>query len=239
MLFFSSPTPIYKEIAANSVGITPHNFSKGLKSSEVYGKYCVQFTYFKNDLDGMKALKWWKDSCIDWCYARMENGKYGDQKYLDYFEHKFNNVCIISHIGAGVAPWNISNYNLTVNSEILLVERRKFPKSRQPLIFYHFQGLKFKEKNNVIISEPSVLKIKPDALKYIYIPYIDKLLSIKNQIDGNLIIYQKIVFRRKIYGSIRMFFRINLKRFTLIRVLYKLFQKSRYNRLKDIGSTLT
>lgn len=238
MLFFSTPDPIYKEIGNNSVGITPHNFSKGLKSSEIYGKYCVQFTYFKNDLDGMKALKWWKDSCIEWCFAKMEDGKYGDQKYLDYFQEKFKNVHDISHIGAGVAPWNISKYTIESIGNNLMIELKGKPGNPFPLIFYHFQGLKFEEQENKILSEPSVLKIQDIALKYIYTPYINQLLLIKVKIGGNFTGLKEIIFQRKLTDSIRMFFRINLKRFSFVRVLYLLFKRSRHNRLKGIGSNV-
>ena len=74
--FFSSLSPIFEEIGDSSVAITPHNFSKELKSSEIYGKYCVQFTYFKNDKDGMAALNWWRESCLNWCYAKLQDHRY-------------------------------------------------------------------------------------------------------------------------------------------------------------------
>lgn len=236
MLFFSSPVEIYKEIGSNSVGITPHNFSKGLKSSEIYGKYCVQFTYFKNDVDGMEALEWWKDSCIEWCYAKMEHGKYGDQKYLDYFQDKFKNVCVINNIGVGVAPWNVSKYNIKTIKNKLMIELKAEPGNQFPLIFYHFQGLKFEEKETEIISEPSVLKIENAVLKNIYVPYINQLLLIKSEIDGSSLAFKEIIFKRELTKSISMFLRINLKRFTIIRVLYTLLKKSRHDRLKGIGT---
>ncbi len=69
MLFFSSPEVVFEEIGTSSVAITSHNFTPKLKSQEIYGKYCVQFVYFKNDDEGLKALNWWRKSCIEWCYA--------------------------------------------------------------------------------------------------------------------------------------------------------------------------
>ena len=236
MLFFSSPKPIYEEIGSKSVGITPHNFSIGLKSSEIFGKYCVQFTYFKNDVDGLQALNWWKNSCIEWCYAKMEDGKYGDQKYLDYFQEKFKNVCDVSHIGAGVAPWNISSYNIQSIGNSIMVELKKKPGKKYPLIFFHYQGLKFDDKGNDIISEPAVLKIPHLALKYIYEPYIHELIFIKSLIEGSRAVYKKIIFKRKLINSIRMFFRINLKRYKLIRGIYYLLKKNRYNQPKKMGA---
>ena len=238
MLFFSSPAPIYEEIGSDSIAITPHNFSKGLKSSEIFGKYCVQFTYFKNDVDGLMALNWWKNSCIEWCYAKMEDGKYGDQKYLDYFEGKFNKVCLISHIGAGVAPWNISNFEINLSGKEILIAQKSSADKQYPLIFYHYQGLKFVDKGNYINAEPAVLKIPNSALKYIYEPYIYELISVKNLIEGESTVSKKIIFQRKLIQSIRMFFRINLKSFKVIRSMYYLVKKSRHNQPKQIGANI-
>ena len=125
MMFFSSPAPIFAVIGNHSVGITPHNFSPKFKSSEVYGKYCVQFVYFKNDENGLQVLNWWRNSCIEWCYAKLEDGKYGDQKYLDYFMEKFSGVYEITHSGAGLAPWNIANFHLDIKDNKINIMKNK------------------------------------------------------------------------------------------------------------------
>ena len=238
ILFFSSPEPIYDEIGTNSIAITPHNFSPRLRTSEIYGKYCVQFTYFKNDVDGLKALNWWKNRCIEWCYAKMTDGRYGDQKYLDYFQENFNNVHIISHIGSGVAPWNISQYKIEMVNDIVTIGLRKDLINKFQLIFYHYQGLKFKDRGNCIIAEPSLLKIQDQGLKYIYEPYIIQITLIKSQIDDISWQPKKIVFQRKLIKSIGIFIRTNLKGFRFIRTMYYLLRKSRYNQPKKIGATV-
>lgn len=238
IVFFSSPAPIYDEIGSNSIAITPHNFSPKLRSSEVYGKYCVQFTYFKNDIDGLKALNWWKNCCIEWCYAKMTDGKYGDQKYLDFFKEKFNNVHIISHIGAGVAPWNISQYKVELIENKVIINLRKDMINKFQLIFYHYQGLKFNDDGNCIIAEASFLKIHDDALKYIYEPYINQITLIKSQIAESNWQNKKIIFQRKLIKSIGIFIRTNLKGYGFIRTIYYFFKKSRYSRPKKIGATI-
>ena len=236
--FFSSPAPIYEEIGNNSIAISPHNFSPHLKSSEVCGKYCVQFNYFKNDIDGLNALNWWKDSCLEWCYARMEDEKYGDQKYLDYFEGKFNNVWVIKHIGAGVAPWNISKYNIeSIENNVMIGLKRK-PGNKFPLIFYHYQALKFDDTGNNVIAKAAFLKIPYVGLKYIYEPYINKLILIKNLIEGKTVVHKKIIFQRNLIDSIGIFIRVKLRGFKLIRKVYYLFKKSKYDKPKSIGTNI-
>jgi hypothetical protein len=231
MLFFASPNSIYEEIGNNSIGITSHNFSPKLKSSEVYGKYCVQFTYFKNDVDGLKALNWWKNSCIEWCYAEMKDGKYGDQKYLDYFLEKFHNVCVISNHGAGVAPWNISKFNIESTGNEILIGLKSKQNIKFQLIFYHYQGLKIKEDGNCIIVEPAVLKIPELGLQYIYKPYVNKLIKIEQQINKRFRTDEKIVFQRKLINSIGFFFRNKLKRYRLIQTVYFKLIRSKYNHI--------
>ena len=68
-----------------SVGLTPHFIN-----NTIFGVYCVQYVYFKRDEDGEKCLNWWKNECLKWCYSKLEDGKYGDQKYLDYMKNMFS-----------------------------------------------------------------------------------------------------------------------------------------------------
>src|SRR4030066_512260 len=83
LYFFDSPKGILEEMNDRSIMITRHGFAKKYDGNRKYGKYCVQFLTFRHDEKGMRALRWWRDACMKWCYARLEDGKFGDQKYLD------------------------------------------------------------------------------------------------------------------------------------------------------------
>lgn len=236
LMFFSSPTEIFKEIGRNSVGITPHNFSPKFKSSEIYGKYCVQFVYFLKDEDGLKLLDWWRKSCIDWCYAKLDGNKYGDQKYLEYFHQLSKNVCEITHPGAGVAPWNITNFEIKSESKNVNVTLKRNPSYKFPLIFYHYQGLKFKLKGSCIVAEPSITRIPKIALDKIYLPYILCLIKIKEQITGENYFHGNIVFSRRIHNIFISNIKLGFRRFVPVMKLYFALKTRRYNRPKGIES---
>lgn len=236
MAFFSSPLPVFEEIGNNSVGITPHNFSPKQKSSEIYGKYCVQFVYFKNDDDGLCALEWWSTSCINWCYAKYEDGKYGDQKYLDYLVEKYSNVHVIRHLGAGVAPWNIANYELEPGDNNITLFLKNTHSNVYPLIFYHYQGLKFIQKEGNVFAEASIGKIPQLVLDHIYLPYITRLLEIKNKILGGNEDIKKIVFSRKLSTILRFNINVFFRGFIPVAEIYFSLFKKKYIRPKNIGS---
>jgi hypothetical protein len=125
--------------------ITEHRYTQKYDKSILSGKYCVQFMTFKNTENGMKVLNWWADACIDWCYNRHEEGKFGDQKYLDDWTTRFSGIHELQHLGGGVAPWNIQQYEFEQEKGTIfgteLVTNTKFE-----LVFYHFHYLSFYEK---------------------------------------------------------------------------------------------
>ncbi|MFB0826591.1 glycosyltransferase [Chromobacterium violaceum] len=132
LMFFSSVDPLFDEIGDNSIAIIEHRFSERFKHLEAYGRFNVEWVTFVRDSAGVACLKKWRDQCIEWCFARLEDGRMGDQKYLDYWPAEFpGRVHIIQNIGAGVAPWNYSDYKYTIQGDCNLV-------NGHPLIFYHF-----------------------------------------------------------------------------------------------------
>jgi hypothetical protein len=176
LFFFNSPQKLVDEIGLNSVIITEHRYSDRYSHSIIHGKFCVQFMTFKNDNYGLRVLKDWANNCIDWCYARVEEGKFGDQKYLDNWPREYNeHVHILEHEGGGLAPWNIQQYVLVNDSGLKLINKKT--KKISDVIFYHFHGLNF--FNNNIVRVTNNYRINQKVIQYIYSPYVKQLEEIK------------------------------------------------------------
>lgn len=171
LCFFSDPSVLIGELKDNdNVLITLHRYSAYCDQSESAGKYCVQFVTFKNNKGGMQVLRWWTGECIEWCYAVSEENRFGDQKYLDFFHEKFEGIHDLNHIGGGVAPWNVSQYSFEQkNGDIFVCEKATGVK--MPLIFYHFHGLDFYNKDVVHLAD-NVYQIPDTAITCIYKKYI-------------------------------------------------------------------
>lgn len=170
LYFFDSPAVLLQEAKEASILITEHRYSKEYDYSALSGKYCVQFMYFKNDANGLEALKWWQKACIAWCFNRVEDGKFGDQKYLDDWPSRFTNVKVLEHVGGGVAPWNVQQYDLKMEADF--VEMRKKATSQNcRVIFYHFHGLKFID-NRVDFGR---YKLSQKVINILYKPYVKQL----------------------------------------------------------------
>ena len=235
MMFFSSPEAIFKEIGDASVALTPHNFTADLKTEEIYGKYCVQFVFFRNDKDGLMALNWWKQSCIDWCYATLEDNRYGDQKYLNFLPEKFSKVIDINNMGVGVAPWNVNRFAFSRDENKFLMKEKTDDDFQFPLIFFHYQGLKFTEYDNYIESEASKVYNSNSVLELIYTPYIEKISQINSQLKGEKYEYKKIKYKRLISTIFLRFIKKNIKKSKYLIKFFSSFQLFKYKKHKNIG----
>jgi hypothetical protein len=176
LYFYSSPAVIFNELSDSSVGLSLHNYSSEYDKSGVSGKFCVQFVYFKNNQNGTQALNWWRNECIKWCYARVEDGKFGDQKYLDSFSSLFNEVHIIENQGAGIAPWNIQKFHF--NNENTGITGFNLDGSSLSIIFYHFHLLKIDFKKKTVDLRKYEYPL--EVVDIFYIPYLRKLLHYEN-----------------------------------------------------------
>lgn len=139
MYFYSNPQVLIDEMGNDDVLITSHRYSEQYQSEEKAGKYCVQFMTFKNTSNGIHILTWWRNACLDWCYARFEDGKFGDQKYLDDWTTRFEGVHELKHLGGGVAPWNMQQYVFQENDGRVIGYEITTGKEF-PLVFFHYHA---------------------------------------------------------------------------------------------------
>jgi hypothetical protein len=180
LLFFSDPTVLLSEMGEKSVLITEHRYTPVYDQTSTSGIYCVQFVTFKNNTAAMEVLNWWVDACIDWCFNRMENNRFGDQKYLDDWLTRFDCVHVLQDLGGGVAPWNVQQYDFKYNGRQTrgteLASGRNFN-----LVFYHFHNFQYIKGETYCLSDPQYL-LDRNSIKYIYKPYAKSLATAKAQI---------------------------------------------------------
>lgn len=195
LLFFSDPSPIYQELGNGSVLIVGHRFPSHLRHQENRGIYNVGFLSFRRDNIGLQCLCWWRDRCLEWCYDRVEDGRFADQKYLDDWPTRFPGVVVLQHKGAGLAPWNVENYSLCLENGHVLVDS-------QVLVFFHFHGVKQIRRwlydpdlAGYGICANSLLK------RRIYSPYVRELQEVARWISGSPLINGPPIYMSSIRGS--------------------------------------
>lgn len=168
LYFFSNPSPLFNEFQKYSIGLTGHNLSPFLKKLCWQGKYNVGWISFRRDEDGLSCLEWWRDRCIEWCYERYKDGKYADQLYLEQWPKLYKSFVEFTYRGANVAPWNVGRYRFSQRNGRIYVDN-------DPLIFYHFAGLKKVSKNIYNTNLALSLKPVPSVLRHLYLEYIKRL----------------------------------------------------------------
>ena len=111
LFFFDSPDSFFEELENSDkhVLITEHAYAPEYEfRSETSGKFCVQFMTFMRTKEAFEVMHWWQDRCLEWCYARFEDGKFGDQKYLDSWPEVFSSqVHVLKQTSRTLAPWNV------------------------------------------------------------------------------------------------------------------------------------
>jgi len=167
LMFFSSPDPIFAELGKASILLTEHRYLPEFDQSANCGIYNVQFMMFRRNTEGLQALKWWRDRCIEWCFARFEDNKFGDQKYLDDWPKRFAGVHLLQHLGAGLAPWNVDQYSLKKQEGQVYVENDQ-------LIFYHFHALHIYPFNIGYVYGNYTIRSR-EIRQWIYQPYLKEI----------------------------------------------------------------
>lgn len=196
LYFYQSPEPLLDELHNHSILVTEHRFPPYLKEKEKYGHFNVQFEAFRRDKQGLQCLKRWKQQCIEWCYDRLDGARFADQKYLDEWPDRYDQLAILKHKGGGVAPWNWATYPMKTNNKQLYVDD-------QPIIFYHFHGIKI--IHPCLISNGLLdFGLMPRKFRnLLYKNYIAEIKSTQHWLLEQGILISSIVDRAIRGGSIR------------------------------------
>lgn len=143
------------ETTGKAVQITEHGYAPEYDFAGNTGRFCVQFMTFVRERSE-RVREWWADRCIEWCFARLDEGRFGDQKYLDDWPERFaGDVHVLSPADAIQGPWNAS---------------RRAP-SRA--VAYHFHGLRLLARGRVLTM--AAYALPRSTRETIYEPYLDDL----------------------------------------------------------------
>lgn len=159
--FRKPPKSIFDEFDSSGkhVLITDHAYAPEHDQSATSGQYCVQLMTFTRH-GGETVRKWWEERCIEWCFARCEDGKFGDQKYLDDWPERFHStVHVLQQKELMLAPWNVT----------------RFPYGQA--VAYHFHGLRIMERDKVLLAPG--YEIPRVVCVHIYEPYLIALRHAK------------------------------------------------------------
>jgi hypothetical protein len=139
LYFFGDPRRLLGELdgSASHVLITPHAYSPEYDRTALSGIYCVQFVTFRNSAEGRAVMRWWQERCIEWCYNRVEDGKFGDQKYLDDWPQRFpQSIHVLRRQDLALGPWNANRF---------LRDEGTAP------VFFHFHGLRVASDSSLLL----------------------------------------------------------------------------------------
>lgn len=167
LFFFANPKLLLDEFenSGKHVLITEHAYDPRYQRfgrAERSGRFCVQFMTFRQTPESAKVMHWWQDRCLEWCYARAEDGKFGDQKYLDQWPVLFaEEIHILEQMHKTLAPWNVRYFAEQGQGSVSPV-------------FYHFHGLRIISPTQVqLYSGYQVGK----AAEFIYQTFLASLLE--------------------------------------------------------------
>lgn len=123
----------------NSIFLTPHKFAK--EKEELIAKvgyYNGGFITFRINETSKACIHKWAKQCINWCYLWHDyrNAWHTDQMYIDRWQMDFPGIFDLPDKGVNVGTWNIDTFTVTSNG------KDKFFVDGDPLVCYHFHGLK-------------------------------------------------------------------------------------------------
>jgi hypothetical protein len=169
LYFFTSPSRMLESLGEASVAITPHRFSREFQKHEVFGHFNVAWITYRRCPEGLDCLNAYKAECTAWCYDRLENGRFADQKYLDAWPDRYPSLKIIEHKGFNLANWNIHNYIIRWKNNTVMIDD-------DPLVFFHFTTLARRPDGSVdVVPSHRGGRSKTVLFEHVVEPYVRRL----------------------------------------------------------------
>lgn len=175
LFFFSNPGALLEQMGDASVAMTEHRFPARLEpeTSRDHGVFNGGWVCFRRDARGLACLQDWSERCLAWCFDRVEDGKYGDQKYLEDWPRRFDGVVVLKHKGANLAPWNVEDHSVSRRNGQVFVDAA-------PVVFYHFSGLR--QVRPWLYQSGLMLPAKGALRRWVYRPYLRTLARWEKQV---------------------------------------------------------
>jgi len=103
------------------------------------GTYNGGFFSFKVNDNSKAFIKWWCERMRYYCYYKLEEGLFVDQKWMNLIPVFFDKVWIIKHAGYNVSYWNLHERNITQRGNEFFVN------DEYPLVFFHYSSINLKD----------------------------------------------------------------------------------------------
>lgn len=150
-VFFFDPDMVvfgrFEELVAaldeSSLLLTPHQTDPeqtddAIRDNEMaslqFGVFNLGFVGVRNDTEGRRFARWWRDRLLHYCHDDLPKGLFTDQKWVNLAPCFFDNIRVLRSPAFNVATWNITQREATGSMATGVSI------NGEPLGFYHFSG---------------------------------------------------------------------------------------------------
>jgi hypothetical protein len=179
LFFFADPGILLTEMDGQSVGLVTHHYADGL--SDAAGRFNTGFVAVRKDHRAEAVLQRWRTQCIEWCEYRFDDGRYGDQKYLDAWEGQ-DGVHVFAHEGSHYGPWSVGVM------DVIADEGGHVLVGGHELVAFHFSKV---SRVNAHIYEAGYTSFGAKAStairNLIYRPYVEELDRAYRRLEGTIV----------------------------------------------------
>lgn len=166
MLFFSSPEPVFAEIAHARMAVLPHGFAPAalgrpgatMESHRRYGLYNAGWTYFAHYDPAANFAQLCREGPISFDREHADGTtRWGEQGSLEVVAEK-HGAHVIQHPAVAPGPWSIHAHDLEVRDNVVFFGGR-------PLVSYHYHSRRADQ-----LANPEYA-VSPRQAQILYAPY--------------------------------------------------------------------